>query len=333
MARPQCTEAESKDMIKKEDNEESSTEADSTVSEDVTSTISEKEEEGGEDGVELVCHLLKMLPLEIRKMIYRILFLRPVAIVPGPVRYKCSIGWRHKPVVPIYSYQWDHLRQNGHEEFGLPKYDGSYCGLQIAWRSKPTLVQERMTTADNFLTSTLNSEERLPTTTYNEDLRAEQLLEECRAVLYGENTFNFDTRGQFPYTHHRGIHAHDTFDKAPHQIPGLPREDGTVTQCNIDRAIGHMFDKDVRQQKEDRKSKGLRGVEASRPGRGPAKKQGAVSSRPDAFASLVDRALADVGLNDDGEAVKENGKPAARPSFRQTQKAKSGAKELAKEGD
>ena len=217
-------------------------------------------------------------------MIYRIMFARPTAIVPGPIRYKCSIGWRDKPVVPIYSYQWNDRRQNGHEDWGLPKYDGSYGGLQIAWRTKPTIEQARWIESGTFSTKSMNCEQQLPGTTYNEDLDAEifhyicrrgsypvqvinragvkiaaiqgialmstckQILAECRPVMYSENTFVFDTRGQDSYTHHRGVHAHDAFDRSPHQVPGLPREDGTISQRNTDRAIAHMFDKDARHQ-------------------------------------------------------------------------------------
>ncbi|PVH77441.1 hypothetical protein DL98DRAFT_364239, partial [Cadophora sp. DSE1049] len=75
-----------------------------------------------------------------------------------------------------------------------------------------------------------------------------QILSECRAVFYGENAFVFDTRGQDPYPHHRGVHAHDAFERAPHQIPGLPRDDGTINQRNTDRALTHIFDKNARHQ-------------------------------------------------------------------------------------
>ena len=72
-----------------------------------------------------------------------------------------------------------------------------------------------------------------------------QILAECHSVMYGEYTFFFDTRGQDPYTHHRGVHAHGAFDRPPHQVPGLPRADGSISQHNTDRAIAHMIDKDA----------------------------------------------------------------------------------------
>ena len=104
-------------------------------------------------------------------MIYRILFARPTAIVPGPNRYKCSNGWCDKPVVPIYSYQWNDRRQNGHEGWGLPKYDSSYGGLQIAWSTKPSTEQARCIEAGTFSTNSMKSEQNLPGTTYNEARR------------------------------------------------------------------------------------------------------------------------------------------------------------------
>ncbi|KAK0101792.1 hypothetical protein ONS95_006942 [Cadophora gregata] len=178
----------------------------------------------------------------------------------------------------------DDRRQNGHEEWGLPKYDGSYGGLQIAWRRRPTPEQAKLIEAGTFSTSSVNEEQQLPGMSYNEELDAEvvqyvcrrgtysvqvinramvkiagiqgislmsswkQILPEYRAVFYGENTFVFDTRGQDPYTHHRGVHASDAFKRYSHQCPGLPLADGTVSHRNTERSITHMFDKDARHQ-------------------------------------------------------------------------------------
>ncbi|KAH7395450.1 hypothetical protein BKA64DRAFT_754168 [Cadophora sp. MPI-SDFR-AT-0126] len=292
MARPKYTEAEARDMVKKEllwrkpikfprpgggYYGDSDTEIDDTSSDDQSSI-------DFDDPGEHPCYLLRILPLVLKTIIYRILFHRPTAIVPGPIRYKCSIGWRNKPVVPIYSYQWNDRRQNGYEERSLPKYDGSYDNLQISWRSRPTTRQARLVETGVVSTNSLNEEQELPGRTYNEDLDAQvshyicrrgsypvqiinrtvvkiagiqgisllgtckQILSECRAVLYGENTFVFDTRGQDPYTHHRGIHAHDAFERFRHQVPGLPRENGFISQRNTDQAIIRMFDKNARHQ-------------------------------------------------------------------------------------
>lgn len=76
-------------------------------------------------------------------MILRLNLVRPSTIVPGPVHYKMIIGWRDKPVVWWYRYQWSDDRQSGFEEWSLPTYDCREQGLQIGWRSEPTAVQSK----------------------------------------------------------------------------------------------------------------------------------------------------------------------------------------------
>ena len=215
-------------------------------------------------------------------MILRKLLVRPVAIVPGPVHYKCSIGWRDKPVVPWYRYQWDDRRQQGHEEYGLPTYSGDDNYLQIAWRSKPTDEQLQQIELGNLEGNQLNGELRLLAESWDDELQAnvnhyvcyrgefgsqiinravivtsglhglsilrtsKRLNAEGIPLLYGENTFVFDTRGKSPYTHHRGIHAHDAFAANTHHIPGFPNRDGRpATRNQIARALNLMFDKDI----------------------------------------------------------------------------------------
>ena len=57
------------------------------------------------------------------------------------------------------------------------------------------------------------------------------------------------------------------------------------------------------------------------------KKPAAASLRPDAFASLIDQAMAKAGLEHDAEDNGGNGKAGARPSFRKGKKSKrAGAK-------
>lgn len=73
-----------------------------------------------------------------------------------------------------------------------------------------------------------------------------QLNIERTDLLYGENKFGFDTRGKSPYTHHRGIHAHDVFDQNTHHIPGYPNRDGRpATRNQIQRAIDMIFNRDI----------------------------------------------------------------------------------------
>ncbi|KAH7370181.1 hypothetical protein BKA65DRAFT_544905 [Rhexocercosporidium sp. MPI-PUGE-AT-0058] len=286
MVRPKHTEAEAKDMIKKEllwrkptdfprpgragdEDEESSIETDSTVTESVGSDEVESEdiaEEKRED-VELLCYMLNMLPLEIRNMIYQ------------------SSSAALQPLFPVLSDTKAASAGDTSPWYPSTRTSGTiHAKENISSSAFQNMMALMMVCRSPGATSILNSEEALPFTTYNEDVEAQvthyvcrrgsypvqimnravvkvsgiqgiallstckQILEECRAVLYGENTFDFDTRGQSPFTHHRGVHAHDAFDRTPHQIPGLPREDGTVSQRNPHRAITHMFEKDARHQ-------------------------------------------------------------------------------------
>ncbi|KAN0102283.1 hypothetical protein V8E51_012793 [Hyaloscypha variabilis] len=228
------------------------------------------------------CPLLDRLVLEVRLIILRQSLVRPVAIVPGPVHYKLSIGWRDKPVLPWYRYQWNDRRQQGFEEYGLPSYNGETQHLQIAWRTKPTVEQHREIEQGNAEGNDLNNELRLLDSTWDSEIQAQvghyvcqrgefgpqiinraviltsgiqginllrtckQLHKEGTSLLYGENTFVFDTRGKSPYTHHRGIHAHDVFNANTHHIPGYPNPNGRPASRNqIARAIDMMFNKGI----------------------------------------------------------------------------------------
>jgi hypothetical protein len=77
-----------------------------------------------------------------------------------------------------------------------------------------------------------------------------QIYKEASNVLYGSNTFVFDTRYQYPFTHHRGVHDHDKFDKTPQWIPGLAHANGTPqTRRQIEKGIDRMFDEDMPKRK------------------------------------------------------------------------------------
>ena len=77
-------------------------------------------------------------------------------------------------------------------------------------------------------------------------LRAcKKINEEASAILYGKNIFVFDTRGQWPFTHTRGVYEHYAFDNAPHPIPGLPNRDSSpATQHQIECTMDKSFNCD-----------------------------------------------------------------------------------------
>ncbi|KAE8445536.1 hypothetical protein EG329_013299 [Mollisiaceae sp. DMI_Dod_QoI] len=68
-----------------------------------------------------------------------------------------------------------------------------------------------------------------------------QLCEEGRKILYAENSFVFDTRGNHPYTHHRGVHEHDAFNKAILPIHTTILRDVCL---NLRKLIIHQGDND-----------------------------------------------------------------------------------------
>jgi hypothetical protein len=183
-------------------------------------------------------------------------------------------------------YQWKHQRQFGYEPYGIPKYDGSPQSLQLAWRSKLDLRQRALIDSGAVTTkSTLSNKMSLPPW-HSEELNVEitpdilrrgnfptelinrasvistglqgiSLLTTCRqvhaegaAIVYGENKWIFDTRGQWPFTHQYCVHNHNELDYTPknatHLIPGLPSQDGTLmSQRQINKAIEQLFKKDV----------------------------------------------------------------------------------------
>ncbi|KUJ10939.1 uncharacterized protein LY89DRAFT_759926 [Mollisia scopiformis] len=201
------------------------------------------------------CLLLTLLPIEIRQKIYRELFLRPVGIVPGPIRYKPKICYRNT-TINIYSYQWESHRQSYYDEWGLPHYDGSPESFTKEWITKPTEEEVRLM-EDGILESAHETGVwKLPdikdeegTTIYREIRNhggRPEVLNCTRVMSTGfENTFVFNTRGNSPFTHHQGVHVHDVFSKNRALVPGLPFPDGRpVSQRQIQTAIEKMFDKD-----------------------------------------------------------------------------------------
>ena len=200
--------------------------------------------------------------------VLRYLYRRPSAIAPTDVYYKCRIGWRDKPVVTFFAYVWNKRPQNEYEEHGLPSYDGTLQNLQMAWRSDPTPEQQALINAGT--SEVRNRELLLPDAIHDPELNAKvehyvfkrgnfptkiinraliqtmgiqgvallqtckQLLKEGTDILYGENKFVFD----------RGVHAHDTFEKCPHLVPGLPNSYGRpMSQAQINKALEVMFKK------------------------------------------------------------------------------------------
>jgi hypothetical protein len=212
---------------------------------------------------------------EIRAIILRILFVRPCKVLPSPVRYKLSICYRDT-TLNIYSYLWDDYRQSMYDEAGLPAYDGELQGMTKQWVTTATPEQLSMIAAgeievdhnDNCKLPATFDEEighmvehyichrgPYPTKIVNRAIvwttgiqgvnilaTCKQFLNEGAPILYGENQFAIDTRGQHPFTHRRGVHEHDSLDSHGYLVPGLQNNDGTESSYRqSSNAVAKMF--------------------------------------------------------------------------------------------
>ncbi|KAF4631158.1 hypothetical protein G7Y89_g6973 [Cudoniella acicularis] len=233
--------------------------------------------DGDDDPPEIVTPqepLFAKLPLEIRLKIWHILFKRPLGIVLTLVHYKLSICYR-RTTLAVYSYVWQTNRQRQYEDYYLPSYDNkSIKWKTIRFATTPTEEQKALIERGEFgvegklpkyidekrgieVTPHVNRRPGVDVKVVNHVLVAttgiwgvdmlctsKQFAKECEEVLYGENTFVFDTRGNAPFTHHHDIHDHDAFNKLPNHIPGLHYKDGTpVSYYQEKSAIDKMFDK------------------------------------------------------------------------------------------
>ncbi|KUJ11477.1 uncharacterized protein LY89DRAFT_758142 [Mollisia scopiformis] len=71
-----------------------------------------------------------------------------------------------------------------------------------------------------------------------------QISAECSQILYGENSFVFNT-GTETTMRYTGLHEHDELEHFPHWIPGMPRENGYPRTSNqFNNAMNRMFDRD-----------------------------------------------------------------------------------------
>ncbi|KAE8442852.1 hypothetical protein EG329_002594 [Mollisiaceae sp. DMI_Dod_QoI] len=185
------------------------------------------------------------LPYDIRLMIYKLLFVRPICIVPAVNFY------RHRPEdcwikYSVYRYQWEGHRQELPQwsDEGLPSRDGSPRSVSVEWCSSPTEKQRDIIAkgATNLPSTKVQSDIRgiithrieqqdtgsmvirnsqiyhLPGFFGIKMLRTCKLLrKEGAEILYGDNTFSFDAGVHYAYELGEGYTNH---------IPGLPVLDG-----------------------------------------------------------------------------------------------------------
>ncbi|KAE9369956.1 hypothetical protein N431DRAFT_469832 [Stipitochalara longipes BDJ] len=222
------------------------------------------------------CLIFTRLPAEIRAIIFRILFVRSSKVVPGPVRYDMKICYRNTKL-NIYSYVWNGCRQRMYSEFGLPTYNGLPQHVTKEWVTKATDAQLALI-KNGVMEKDYNEYCKLPKT-FDEELgewvehyvchrgpyptkivnqeivcttgifgvnmlaTCKKFRDEGASILYGGNHFVVDTRGQDPFTHHRGVHEFGALDEYRYLVPGIPNEDGTSqTHRQTLNAISRMFD-------------------------------------------------------------------------------------------
>lgn len=186
-----------------------------------------------------------------------------------------NVSWKSK----VYGYQWDSQRQSAYEQENLPQLDGKLQPLTITRQRVPSKQERMMIESGDMVIDAATGKLRLDCY-HDEDIgasvtpyvhqrsengtviveRAEvnttciqgtSLLRTCKQVnkeasriLYGENTFVFDTRGHQPFTHEFGVHPHDAFGTYPADIPGLPNKNGSPrTHSQISYAMHKLFDR------------------------------------------------------------------------------------------
>ena len=202
--------------------------------------------------------------------------------MPGPVRYNLKISFRGGKKLNVYSYQWGASSlssQQPYEGDHLPSYDGHTQQLHISWDTKSTDADIALINRGALNITGFNGETDIGSY-YHSGLATEitkyihtrgdgtiqimhrgiakitgllginllqtckQFEEEASRVLYGENEFLFDSRGHYPFTHHRGVHDHDALANSRRLIPGLVDENGVApTADQVRRAICGMFHK------------------------------------------------------------------------------------------
>ncbi|PMD33068.1 hypothetical protein L207DRAFT_535765 [Hyaloscypha variabilis F] len=223
-----------------------------------------------------VCYLLK-IPREIRNQIFGEHFLKPCGLVPSIVhttryeegdwkRWISSRTYHYKP----YGYQWDEIRRRVYGEGHFAPSRWTRLAFQTTWTTLPTTAQQQqlLDEGETELPSTIDSktgeEMKNVILQHNDDFieiihrgdvaiigfdsiaamrTNKQMHEEMADILYGGNTFIFDTRGNAGTPSQWTEKQHSEFESLRHRIPGLEDQDGRLpTQRQITRSLERIFD-------------------------------------------------------------------------------------------
>ncbi|KAL2063658.1 hypothetical protein VTL71DRAFT_5463 [Oculimacula yallundae] len=208
------------------------------------------------------------LPREIRDMIYKHCFVRPVGIAPGlnygrrkiPIKERVSVGAWEK--FSKYKCHWDGRRQFlpiGNYDSMTP-VDGQLERMLVHWTSIPTQAQQQIismgarhlphtqmhvsTKIDHVVNKRhdgsfeiINSQWQIVAGLTGIGLLGtnQQVHNEACQVLYGGNTFVIDTAF---------VHSESTLEIDSHFYPGFPNQNGSpVTALQNDRRVQKMLGK------------------------------------------------------------------------------------------
>lgn len=216
--------------------------------------------------------------IEVRNQIYEELLQRTCFIEPGVVQYDREVNYElqhHKRYSYHYEGSWKMVYPPG---ILPPAWNPQPMKTYHGWTSKATPQQVAMIEApDNKdplrLPDTFNYEHGIPVEhfvynrgSYGYDIlnrmyinivrissvkmirTCKQIEAEATEILYGRNTFCFDTSYGYDSDFPTGFHSQTDFEEAPHRIPGGWCRDGkppSPLQTKI--ALDRLFDKQVYQ--------------------------------------------------------------------------------------
>ncbi|KAF7960219.1 hypothetical protein EAE96_001817 [Botrytis aclada] len=210
-----------------------------------------------------VCALLDKPPREIRDNIWRLVFLRPVAIVPTITQREYLFltgsqaeGHKHCRFQRKYSYYWAQAKV---PEYWWDCFGGDPIPREIAWTTNPTrdelkLIQSGVQkfTIENYpepgqqIKCAVHRRDGYGPQIINKTVFqvhpfgrsvslmrvCKQMERECTEILYGKNTFEFDL----------SICHKKQELKTPWDVPGFPLFEKLPSKTSISIAVEKLFD-------------------------------------------------------------------------------------------
>ncbi|TEY86558.1 hypothetical protein BOTCAL_0006g00380 [Botryotinia calthae] len=208
---------------------------------------------------------LFVLPTNVLEKILRELLVPQTHIMPVIIREKVG---RAEPPILHYGYQWSEARQEEYELHRLPQYMEDKL-VQVSWAAAPTKQEAELIEAGyNQLKTITRTGREIQGFIHDRKgygvqvihrskinltaISGVAILRSCRrlhtlgaAVLYGENSFLFDTRGSQSFTGPQSVVTMDQLSHEYDEIPGHRRRDGTMpTTEQISHSIDMIFQQD-----------------------------------------------------------------------------------------